>query len=62
MDEDEEKARKIARYVIGQDVGDLSIDEIGETISALQDEIARLTESKAEKSAHLSAAASLFKS
>ena len=62
MDEDEERARKISRYVIGQDLDDLSIEEIGETITALQDEIARLTESQAEKTAHLSAAASLFKS
>jgi uncharacterized small protein (DUF1192 family) len=62
MDEDENKAKRIAQYVIGQDLSELSVDEISETIEALEIEIDRLKTAQSEKSDHLSAAAALFKS
>ncbi len=62
MNEEEDKAKRIAKYTIGQDLSELSIDEISETIEALETEINRLKTAKSEKSEHLSAAAALFKS
>ena len=62
MDEDEQRAKRIATYVIGQETAELSVGEIDETIDALKAEIERLKLIRDEKSAHLSAAASLFKS
>ena len=62
MDEDEQRQKRIAAYVIGQDTAEFSIDEVNETIGALRGEIARLEKIRDEKTAHLSAAASLFKS
>lgn len=62
MDEEEEKAQKLARYVIGQDLSLLSVEEVGEMITGLKQEIIRLEEAKTAKSEHLSAAQALFKS
>lgn len=61
MDEDENKAKRIAQYAIGQDLSDLSIEEVSETIEALQAEIKRLQKIKIEKNEHIVAAAKLFK-
>ena len=62
MNEDEDKAKRIAQYTISQDLSELSIDEISETIEALEIEIKRLKAAKSNKSEHLSAAEALFKS
>lgn len=62
MDEDEIRAKRIAKYTIGQDLSELSVDEISETVEALEIEINRLKTTKSEKSNHLSAAVALFKS
>ena len=62
MDEEEIKAKRIAQYTIGQDLSELSVDEIGEMVAALESEIERLKTTKSVKSDHLSAAAALFKS
>jgi len=62
MDEDEQRAKRIATYVIGQQTDEMSVDEVSETITALKTEITRLEKIKSEKSTHLSAAAALFKS
>ncbi len=61
MDEDEKKAKRIAQYAIGQDLSDLSIEEVGETIEALEAEIKRLKQIKIEKNEHIAAAAKFFK-
>jgi len=53
MDEDEIKAKRIAQYAIGQDLSDLSIEEVSETIEALQAEIKRLQKIKIEKNEHI---------
>ena len=54
--------RKAASYEIGQSLDDLSIEEIGERIVILQNEISRLKEAQQAKETSLSAAASFFKS
>ena len=58
---DEEQAIKKAGYEIGTDISGFSVDELNETIDALNEEISRLETAAREKSDHLSAAASLFK-
>lgn len=62
MDLEEEAAKKKASYEIGMDLSEMSVEEIHETISMLQEEIARLQETATAKSDHLSAAEALFKS
>jgi len=61
MNEDEKKAKRIEQYSIGQELSDLSIEEVTETIDALEDEIKRLKQIKIEKNEHIAAAAKLFK-
>jgi uncharacterized small protein (DUF1192 family) len=61
MDEDEKRAKRIAQYAIGQDLSDLSIEEVGETIEALETEIKRLKQIKIEKNESITAAAKFFK-
>ncbi len=61
MDIEEEAAKKIkSTFEIGQDLSSLSVEEIAEIVSLLQDEITRLNEMRSAKSAHLSAAEALF--
>lgn len=60
--DDEEKAKKQNSYRLGQDLAELSIDEISDMMKILQDEIERLDAARASKSDHLSAANALFKS
>lgn len=60
MDE-EERAKRVASYVIGQETAEMSIEEIEETVGALRNEITRLENMITEKSKHMQAAASLFK-
>lgn len=62
MIEDEEKAKRMAKFVVGQDLSQFSVDEISDMIEALQAEIKRLETAKRDKSNHLSAASALFKS
>ena len=61
MDEDEIKAKRLAKYAIGQDLSELSIEEVTETIAALEAEIKRLKAIKIEKNEHITAAAKFFK-
>lgn len=61
MGEDEDKAKRIAQYVIGQDLSELSIEEISETIMALEDEIIRLNKIKIQKNESITEAAKFFK-
>lgn len=61
MDEDKELAKRISQYSIGQDLSEFSVNELSETINALENEIKRLQATKTEKSNHLSAAEAFFK-
>ena len=56
---DDEPKKKRA-FEIGQKLEELSVDELGETITLLHSEIDRLEKAKADKSKHLDAAAALF--
>lgn len=49
------------RHEIGQDLGPLSVAELGERIEALRAEIRRLEDAAAAKAAQLSAADGLFR-
>ncbi len=59
---DDEPQKKKRSFQIGQDLSELSVDEIKETITELEEEIVRLQDAAGSKSAHLSAAEALFKS
>ncbi len=60
MHEEEQLSKPMATYVIGQDLSLLSVDEIDETIQALNDEIERLQEERNSKETHISEAEALF--
>lgn len=47
-------------YTLGQDLDELSVEEIEDTTTLLKDEIKRLDTAKTAKSKHLSAAEALF--
>jgi uncharacterized small protein (DUF1192 family) len=53
--------KAISLHEMGQRLDDLSVQELGERISALQAEIARLEEARRLKQASLNAAAAFFK-
>ena len=61
MEDEEDRAKKYAGYKIGQELADLSVDELGEIIELLKEEIDRLELAKNDKAEHLSAAEALFK-
>ncbi len=58
---DDDKPRKPALHEIGQDLSQLSIEEIGRRIEALSAEIERLTEARSRKQASKNAADAFFK-
>ena len=60
--EDDEKPRRKITHDIGQDLSLLSVDELGERITLLTAEIARLQAEIDKKRASRDAAASFFKS
>jgi len=57
--DDEERARE--NFFAARDLDDVSIEELQERIQELKAEIARLEAAIEKKSAHLSAADSIFK-
>lgn len=59
MDADEPK--KKPQYQLGQDLSLLSHEELGETVAALKEEIARLEAEMSSKSASRDAAEAFFK-
>lgn len=61
VSEDDDRAKKPAPHVIGQDVSTLSLAELGERIGLLNAEIRRLEAAIKEKSASRDAAQSFFK-
>jgi len=60
--EEEEKQPKTDIYQMGQDLSDMSVEELRYTVELLNLEIERLEEAAASKSAHMTAAEALFKS
>jgi uncharacterized small protein (DUF1192 family) len=59
--EDEDRPKKKLVHDIGQDLSLLSIEELGERIALLRDEIERLEAARAKKHASRSAADQFFK-
>ena len=59
-DDDDRPKKKIA-HEIGQELALLSVEELGERIGLLNDEIARLEQAKAKKQASRSVADQFFK-
>ena len=59
--EDEESEKKPLPYELGQDLSDLSVEELEKTVARLETEILRLKAEKSNKSNQLSAAEALFK-
>ena len=61
MDLDEERRAKPPNYAIGQDLADLSVDDLDRLIALLRDEIGRLEADRNAKSASRSAADAVFR-
>ena len=61
MQADDDRPARPVVHAIGQDLATLSVDEIGERIQLLRDEIARLEAAIAAKSATRAAAEGLFR-
>ncbi len=59
-EDDEERAKRISQIVIGEDLSELSVDELTERIDTLKQEIARIETAMGAKQSHLSAAEALF--
>ena len=57
---DEEPQRKPVTHMIGQDLSELSVDELSHRISLLESEVARLTLERKQKGSTRSAAEALF--
>lgn len=60
MFKDENEPKKRVSFILGQNLDDLSVNELEETINKLREEISRLEISKTAKAKHLSDAAALF--
>ncbi|MER2268485.1 DUF1192 domain-containing protein [Methylobacterium oxalidis] len=61
MDEEMFPVRRAAAHEIGQKLDDLSVEELGERIALLRQEIERLEAARDAKQAAKSAAGSVFK-
>jgi uncharacterized small protein (DUF1192 family) len=59
--EDDDRPKKKLCHEIGQDLALLSVEELGERMALLRDEIARLEAERARKQASRSAADQFFK-
>jgi uncharacterized small protein (DUF1192 family) len=59
--EDDDRPKKKIAHEIGQELALLSVEELGERIALLKDEIARLEQAKAKKQASRSVADQFFK-
>lgn len=58
--DDEDRKKAVAEFVVGEDLDSLSIEELGERISAYEAEIARLRQMIDEKHNVKSAADAFF--
>ena len=61
VSEDEDRPKKKLKHELGEDLSRLSLDELGERIQLLRDEIGRIEGAIATKRASAEAAASFFK-
>lgn len=61
MVDEEELRKKHSGFEIGQELADLSVEELDELVELLAEEISRLKKTREEKSSHMSAAEALFK-
>jgi uncharacterized small protein (DUF1192 family) len=61
MREEDDRPRPPTKHEIGQDLSQLSVEEIGERIAILEGEIARLSADRNRKRASKSAADAFFK-
>lgn len=61
MREEDDRPRPPIKHEIGQDLSQLSVEEIGERISLLEQEIERLSLDRNRKKASKSAADAFFK-
>ncbi len=59
--DDDDRPKKKLAHEVGQDLGLLSVEELGERVQLLRDEIARLEADMAQKRAKRSAADQFFK-
>ena len=62
MSVDENEPKKKLPFQVGQDLSDLSVGDIEEIVTELEDEIARLQQEAKEKQASKTAADAFFKS
>ncbi len=60
-DEDPDARRKVVAHEIGADLSSLSLHELDERVTLLEDEIRRLREEAARKATSRDAAAAFFK-
>ena len=61
ISDDEDAPKKKLKHAVGEDLSALSLDELGERIALLKDEIARIEAAIAAKRASAEVAASFFK-
>jgi uncharacterized small protein (DUF1192 family) len=59
--DDDDRPKKKLAHEVGQDLGLLSVEELGERVQLLRDEISRLEADMAQKRAKRSAADQFFK-
>ncbi len=57
---DEDEPVKKGQIILGEDLYDLSVEDLSERIEALRDEIKRVEAAKADKRKGLDAAAAIF--
>ena len=62
MDEDNEPRRASTSIAVGDNLENLSIEELRERLAALQAEIERVNTALSQKSSSMAAAADIFKS
>ncbi len=61
ISDEEDRPKKKLKHELGEDLSRLSLDELGERIQLLRDEIGRIEAATAAKRASAQAAASFFK-
>lgn len=61
MDEEEARKKRLANYQIGQDLSELSVEDISNLEQDLKNELERLVTERNSKSKHMLEAEKLFK-
>ena len=57
---EDEQIKKLSSYVIGQNLDEMSVEELDQSIELLKAEIDRLKSIRTAKSSHISAAEAFF--